>query len=287
MSFGSCCRAVLVAGSGVSIFSSTPTFSHCWAMISFVCCDCGKTAPDEGRERQARAVLLADAVVADDPAGLVEQLVRGLRIEDQLVGEVDVAGRAGAQHGRRRLVVVGEQRLDDLGGVGRQLQRLAHVEVGEQRVREAQRELRVHAVGLRREDGEALVFEARLVVRLHRADRVALTGGEGADAHAVLGRDDDLDLVEVGAALVLERGGRPVVVLPDGERVLLLRHDIGDREGPVPTKFSSWHCCSYGSSSVSCATMAEPTTDVACRKPGTGAVKWNVTVSSSTTSDDS
>src|SRR5699024_2730529 len=56
-------------------------------------------------------------------------------------------------------------------------------------------------------------------------------GGQGAHAHAVLRGDDDVDRVEICAALVLEGGGRPGVVLTHGELQpgvdLLLRDDEG------------------------------------------------------------
>src|SRR5690625_8045890 len=60
----------------------------------------------------------------------------------------------------------------------------------------------------------------------------SLLRGHGAHAHAVLRGDDDVDLIQVGAAGVLEGCGGPVVVLAHGQRQLGADLLLIDHEGP-------------------------------------------------------
>src|SRR5699024_978326 len=80
--------------------------------------------------------------------------------------------------------------------------------------------------------GQSLGLELRLVGRLDLAGDVCLLRGDGAHPHAVLRSDDDVDRVQVGAAGVLQGGGRPVVVLAHGQGQLGADLLGVDHEGP-------------------------------------------------------
>ena len=184
-----------------------------------------------GREHEVLAVLLAQAVGAQAPAGLVEQLPGLGLVKDQLGRQVHIACCRGCDHRTRLGVAWREEGFDDLLGIGAMQQGLAHLEIGHQRVVGADGDAVVHAARGRRVDAELLLLHALFVIGLDLADEAGLAGQQCAYAHAVLGRDDELDFIQACAALVSQLGRAPAVVLARLEHQFLAQGLAGHHEG--------------------------------------------------------
>jgi hypothetical protein len=117
---------------------------------------------------------------------------------------------------------------------------------------------------------ELLLLHALFVIGLDLADEAGLAGQQCAYAHAVLGRDDELDFIQACAALVGQLGRAPAVVLRALSTSSLPRVSLATTKGPEPMMRVASPSSSKGRSSVAGETRPEPITEVPWRKPGEG-----------------
>ena len=190
------------------------------------------------RQRQPLSILGADPVAACFPACLVQQLVGFCRVKGQFVAEIDKASGGIGNYRLRLRIVSREEGLDHLFCIGGMQQRLAHANIGDQRVIRTEANAVVHPAGRGGIDFIALIGRLLFVIRLHLANKVGLTGQQGADAHAVFLSDDKLDAIKIGWPLLRQIFGPPLVVLTCFQRhfatQLLVLHHKRARANDMP-----------------------------------------------------
>jgi hypothetical protein len=176
--------------------------------------------PERDRGGQPLTVLDPHAVGTLDPAGVVEELFRTVRVVRQVVRDVGPQRGRVRQHARRGLVLRGQQGSGDLLAVDALADRLPHCGVGGERSRlvgeEVEDDARVRPV----REPEAVAVELRQVDRADGRGRVDLAREQAAGAHAGLGHELHGHGVEVRLTRVVVGLGGPVVA---GD---LLEHDL-------------------------------------------------------------